>query len=328
MHELKADHEWFAYQRLGGLASCPACRSSLAWATDRVACHQCQRAYAVADGIPIFMIDPSIAEHDELEHQQSEWHKRQQSAYFDSMGAAEFEISRPHNTVRLYDWLLREKFRLSIAGLETLLPGAHVLTVCAGSGMDAEFLAEMGARVIACDISLGAAKRCRERARRYRLDIVPIVADVERLPFPDQSVDLVYVHDGLHHLEEPSNGLVEMLRVASKAVAVTEPASARATQFAIRIGLAKAYESAGNRVVRLRASEVASLLLVRGFRMVGIRRYAMYYPHEPGTTFALLSQPGVFGVIKLIWRLANGLVGRFGNKLTVKAIRVGRAPSS
>jgi ubiquinone/menaquinone biosynthesis C-methylase UbiE len=44
------------------------------------------------------------------------------------------------------------------------------------------------------------------------------VADAERLPFPDRSIDVVYVHDGLHHLARPEAGLAEMTRVARLAV--------------------------------------------------------------------------------------------------------------
>lgn len=117
--------------------------------------------------------------------------------------------------------------------------------------MDAEFLARSGATVISSDISLGAAKRSAERAKRYGLRILPLVADVEHLPFLDRSVDLVYVHDGLHHLEKPLAGIAEMSRVASRAVSVTEPAQAAATRLAVRFGLALEREDAGNRVARV-----------------------------------------------------------------------------
>ena len=53
------------------------------------------------------------------------------------------------------------------------------------------------------------------------LDITPIVADIEHLPFTDRSFDVVLVHDGLHHLEQPRTGLTEMARVASHWVSVT-----------------------------------------------------------------------------------------------------------
>ncbi len=122
------------------------------------------------------------------------------------------------------------------------------------------------ARVIASDISPGAARRTRERARRYGLDITPIVADVERLPFADGAFDVVLVHDGLHHLEQPQVGLAEMARVARRWVSVTEPARAVATSIAVRAGVALEREESGNRVARRTPAEVAGVLRTAGFR--------------------------------------------------------------
>src|SRR5439155_661416 len=88
------------------------------------------------------------------------------------------------------------------------------------------------------------------------------------LKSPGRTVPLVYVHAGLHHLEEPGAGLAEMARVAARAVSVTEPARAAVTALAVRLGLALAREEAGNRVARLLPAEVAAELRARGFRVV------------------------------------------------------------
>jgi hypothetical protein len=50
-------------------------------------------------------------------------------------------------------------------------------------------------------------------------------------------------------------------------------------------------------------------------------RYAMYYPHHPGVVFNLLGRPVVFPIVRVGWRLANALLGRFGNKMVVVAER-------
>ncbi len=306
---------------LHALLVCPACRGALAWSQAEGRCASCGRAYPVLDGIPVMLVERSAAEHDEIEHLHGHQHKHQQAAFFDRELAEEFEITRPHGTPALYRWLLVEKFRRSMTGLEAAVPGATALAVCAGSGMDAELLARAGARVIAADISLGAARRARERARRHGLAIVPLVADVEGLPFADGSLDLVYVHDGLHHLEEPTRGLQEMARVAGRAVSVTEPARAAATALAVRLGLALEQEDAGNRVARLTPAEVADALRARGFEIVHAERYAMYYRHEPGRAFRLLSRPWLLPAVTAAWRAANAAIGRAGNKLTVSAVR-------
>ncbi|MGE0544874.1 MAG: methyltransferase domain-containing protein [Dehalococcoidia bacterium] len=311
------------------LLVCPACRAALRWSEMEARCDACPHAFPVVDGIPVLLIDQSAADHDELEHlhghghghDHAHDHKQQQAAWFDREEAAEFEIARPHGAPALYRFLLGEKFRRSVAALAPILPGATALTVCGGSGLDAEYLARAGARVIASDISLGAARRVQERARRYRLPIVPLVADVERLPFADRAVDLVYVHDGLHHLERPAAGLAEMARVAARAVSVTEPAKAAATALAVRLGLALEREEAGNRVARLTPAQVAAFFQRSGFRPLRAERYAMYYRHEPGALFAALSRPALFPLTRSGWQIANRAVGRWGNKLTVQAVR-------
>jgi SAM-dependent methyltransferase len=198
------------------------------------------------------------------------------------------------------------------------------LTVCGGSGMDAEFLARVGARVVSSDLSLGAARRTQERARRYRLDVTPIVADAERLPFKDGAFDLVFVHDGLHHLERPLAGLAEMARSARHWVSVTEPARAAATAVAVRAGLALEREDAGNRVARLTIDEVEGALRTGGLRPIVAQRYAMFYRHEPGPLSYALSRRGVFPVVRAAWRLGNSIIGKAGNKLVVVAEREGR----
>jgi SAM-dependent methyltransferase len=220
--------------------------------------------------------------------------------------------------------LISEKLGRSLEGVQPMIPGWTALTVCGGSGMDAEFLARAGCRVISSDISLGAARRARERARRYGFQLLPIVADVECLPFEDRSVDLVYVHDGLHHLTSPLAGLNEMARVARRAVSITEPARALATRVAIHVGVADEVEDAGNTVARLTPRDACAALRDLGFVILKSKRYAMYYPHEPGEGFRRLSQPALFGLVKTGWRLLNATLGpHIGNKLSIVAIPEG-----
>jgi uncharacterized protein YbaR (Trm112 family)/SAM-dependent methyltransferase len=316
-------------ERLRGLLACPSCRSRLSWGSDNATCQACGQRYPVEDGIPVLMVDRAAADHDELGHDHGghgsgDAHKERQAAHFNRETASEFEITRPRGTASLYEWLLREKFRRAVAPLGSRLDGKTALVVCGGSGMDAEFLNERGASVITSDISLGAAKRARERASRGGFPLLSIVADVERLPSGDAALDLVYVHDGLHHLERPDTGIAEMARVG-RAVSITEPARAAGTQLAVKLGLALHKEESGNVVARLRPAYVSARLGALGFRTLSRGRYLMYYRHEPGRLFALLSRPGLFLLTRAGWRVGNAAVGRWGNKMTVVALRDGRA---
>lgn len=295
--------------RLRSLLVCPACRGSLEWADHEVRCAGCGATYELTEGIPLLLAGGGADD---------DAHKEQQAAFFDAADP-EFEITRPHGTPWLYSWLLGEKFRRSIDGLAD--PPRTAVTICGGSGMDAEFLARAGAAVISTDISLGAARRARQRAARYGLAILPVVADAEALPLADASVDLAYVHDGLHHLEAPLAGLEELSRVARHAVSVNEPARAAATHLAIHVRLSVETEEAGNRVERVEPAAIVSALERNGFSVVRCERYAMVYRHEPGRAARLLSQRPLRPLVRLAIEGFNALLGAVGNKLTVQAVR-------
>lgn len=300
--------------RLSDLCVCPKCHGSLTWAQATITCSACAQTYRCEDGIPIFL------DFDQTSTDEAVRYKLDQAEFFDGE-AAEWEITRPAGAAAFYGWLMADKFRRSVSGLEPLLPGATVLTVCGGSGMDAEFLAHAGANVIASDISLGAAQRVRERSRRHGVTISPMVADVEQLPFADRSLDITYVHDGLHHLSDPANGLSEMLRVAKQAISMTEPVRATATRVAVCAGIALAREEAGNRVERIDPEHLAEYIRAREFRVVGSERYMMFYRHEPGASMRMLSRRRLLPVAAALLGLANRIAGRVGNKGTLKAVR-------
>jgi SAM-dependent methyltransferase/uncharacterized protein YbaR (Trm112 family) len=309
------------------LLACPVCQDGELLGLDEqpadglLRCSRCGAPYPVRGGIPI-LLPPGLDSSDVHEPPDPIYqHKQQQAGYFDDKVQAEFEVVRPHGTPLAYRWLMAEKFRRSVAFLPPLA-GTTVLDACCGSGMDAEFLVREGARVIALDISEGCASRARIRAQRYGLDYQVVVGDVEHLPIRTAAVDIGYVHDGLHHLDEPALGLRELARVATCAVSINEPADALGTQIAVLTGLAANRENAGNRVARLRPRDVCRELESAGFR-AREGRYFMYYKHEPGRVMHLASRPGVHHLYRWAMEMANLGVGRWGNKLQVTAVRAG-----
>ena len=306
---------------------CPCCGTGLAdGASDAPRmCKTCGWTGSAEGGIPILLPQPGTSEHDELDHSPAHQHKATQASHYDRVAEQDFEVDRPHGTPPMYRFLLGEKFRRAVGPVGPHLAGASALIVCGGSGMDAEFLARAGAAVITLDLSMGAAARAKARSERYSLGIQSVVADAEHLPFADQSVDLVAVHDGLHHLADPYAGLAEMARVAGRWVLVTEPARASITRLATRLGLALETEEAGNRVARMMPLEVAAFLEVRGYAVLRAERYVMYYRHHPGAVFNFLSRPLVYPIARVGWRVANAMLGRFGNKMVVVAERKGTA---
>jgi ubiquinone/menaquinone biosynthesis C-methylase UbiE len=94
------------------------------------------------------------------------------------------------------------------------------LVVCGGVGGEGTFLANAGFRsVTVSDFSQSALDFCRERDPRLLTKLL----DAEQLTLPADSYDIVLVQDGLHHLQRPTLGFTEMLRVARTAVVVIEP---------------------------------------------------------------------------------------------------------
>jgi hypothetical protein len=112
-----------------------------------------------------------------------------------------------------------------------------------------------------------------------------------------------------------------MARVTSDAVVVTEPARAMLTRLAVAVGLAREIEDAGNRVERLELKAVRRFLEAESFQVLSAQRYGMYYRHVPGLAAKLASLPIIFPCLKAAFKLANIMLGGWGNKLTVAARR-------
>jgi SAM-dependent methyltransferase len=250
--------------------------------------------------------------------------RSQQRHFYDEECDSEFEIARPHGCGRLYEYLIEHKFRTGLGVLGLDIAGMSVLEVCGGSGMMAEKFARAGARVTGTDFSPAAVARARERARRYHFDVTFLVADAEHLAFADHSFDIVAVHDGLHHLDNPDRAIREMARVARHGVLILDPAEAALTRVAILAGIAVEVEEAGNQVKRLAPVAVATALSKEGFDRVVWRRTLMYYPHEPYRWFAWFDNAALFLVFRMLFGGINLVLGRWGNKLSLGATRSGR----
>lgn len=101
-------------------------------------------------------------------------------------------------------------------------PNAAVLDLCAGDGLFSLVAARVGARVTASDIAENNLVLARERAARQGLALATLVADAERLPLPDHSVDLVTCAGGLSYvdLDRLLAELARVLRPGGALVAV------------------------------------------------------------------------------------------------------------
>lgn len=108
--------------------------------------------------------------------------------------------------------------RLDAAASEIgdLPAGARVLDVPAGSGIALRGLRPgAGVDLVAADISPRMLERTSAAAERLGVtdQVTTTLADVARLPFPDDSFDLVVSFTGLHVFPDPHAAIEEMVRV-------------------------------------------------------------------------------------------------------------------
>ncbi len=101
--------------------------------------------------------------------------------------------------------------------IESALPlaGRSVLDVGCGPGAFTFHLGRRAARVVGCDAS--------PRMLRRAAGMEVIQADATRLPFEDNSFDVTFEANLLHHLDRPANAVREMARVARTALVLIEP---------------------------------------------------------------------------------------------------------
>lgn len=94
--------------------------------------------------------------------------------------------------------------------------GSRILDVPCGGGVALRGLRPgQGVEYVAADIARSMLDRTMAAARERGVadQVVPQVADVERLPFDTGSFDLVVSFTGLHCFPDPARAVVEMVRV-------------------------------------------------------------------------------------------------------------------
>lgn len=75
-----------------------------------------------------------------------------------------------------------------------------------------------GTRIIAVDLSPNMLKKARSNLKKAGVDnrIILICADAKRLPFKDESFQLVICHSTIHHLSDPMPAVREIIRVINR----------------------------------------------------------------------------------------------------------------
>lgn len=91
--------------------------------------------------------------------------------------------------------------------------GKRVLEVGCGVGSDLVYLAERGALVTGIDLSPKSITLAKKHCRCFGMKAKLLCADAERLPFRDNSFDIVYSMGVLHHTPMIQKAISEIYRV-------------------------------------------------------------------------------------------------------------------
>jgi SAM-dependent methyltransferase/uncharacterized protein YbaR (Trm112 family) len=182
---------------------CPTCGCGLlplAAPLNSLACSSCTEKFPIINSIPRLLQGAGRGI--------SASHKGGSDRLLQLRTAASFSFEWTHFSEMYPEWEHNFCHYMSPHGPE-FFRGKKILDVGCGIGRHAYYAAHYGAEVWAVDISDAvevAAKNTRGAAVRV------IQADLNHLPFPTESFDLVYSMGVLHHLPEPERAAQHLLR--------------------------------------------------------------------------------------------------------------------
>lgn len=93
------------------------------------------------------------------------------------------------------------------------LQGKYLLDLGCGAGENSVYFAQRGVYCVAADYSPGMVETALKLARENGVQIEGCVANAMALDFADNSFDIVYAANLLHHIPDPKVALQEMHRV-------------------------------------------------------------------------------------------------------------------
>ena len=120
-------------------------------------------------------------------------------------------------------------------------PGHRVLDVACGPGIPSLIISPLvnpGGTVTGIDLAPGMIELAWQKAKKRGLKNISFQeADVEALPFPDESFDIVLCNHGLVHMTNREKALTEILRVLKKGQGVLAVSAWSTPDKAVTIGI-------------------------------------------------------------------------------------------
>jgi SAM-dependent methyltransferase len=190
---------------------CPDCKGSLApehptskdsVVTGLLQCQKCKKNYCIKNGIPQFV------NHNELRGM----HK---IVYRNANFNSHFYIYMV-KLVAIYLQLPEEVARREYLAKLELVRHARILEIGVGPGRNISYFFRQGSDVefFGLDLSTGMLAQCAKNARKWPWKIELLHGIAEKLPFRDESFDVVFHVGGINAFEDKSQAIKEMIRVA------------------------------------------------------------------------------------------------------------------
>ena len=131
---------------------------------------------------------------------------------------AEYDREHELGTREFFDEVERYRYSEYAAWMPQLMGfekfrGARLLEVGCGMGTDLLQFARGGARCVGVDLTPRSVEITQHRFKLYGADGAFINSDGERLPFRDESFDVVYSNGVLHHTPDTAGAIREVHRV-------------------------------------------------------------------------------------------------------------------
>lgn len=102
----------------------------------------------------------------------------------------------------------------------------RVLDIATGAGFLALEFAKKADTVLGCDLTRNMLLKAREKEKNSGLENTGfLLSDVESLPFPNGSFDIVSCRFAFHHFPNPEKALLEMKRVCRKLIVIVDGVS-------------------------------------------------------------------------------------------------------
>ena len=151
-------------------------------------------SYCIQEGIPIFAAAPEAL-------------NRKYQRMYDRI-APLYDFAE-----KAYKRIVKRDIRAFLAAELELRPHMRILEVSIGTGANLRLL-PADAELHGLDLSMGMLRACRRNLRRTHREAALYQGEAERLPFRDNSFDLVFHVGGINFFSDRRRALAEMFRVA------------------------------------------------------------------------------------------------------------------